>query len=153
MSCLPPYPRATFKFSTGSYSLVAASASSILDKIFEPKSSISPKNLSLTFCFFKSGTCSLIAFTTSFFIASISGFGLDQFSELKAYKVNDAIFCLTDSSTISLTISTPLLCPLLIFREFEIAHLPLPSIIIATCLAMFFCLSFDELAIRLILNF
>ena len=39
----------------------------------------------MTFCFFKSGTCSLIAFTTSFFIASISGFGLDQFSELKAF--------------------------------------------------------------------
>ena len=67
--------------------------------------------------------------------------------------INDDIFCLTDSSTISLTTSTPLLCPLLIFREFDIAHLPLPSIIIAICLAMFFCLSFDELAMRLILNF
>ena len=96
---------------------------------------------------------SLVEQNPGLICASISGFGLDQFSELKAYKVNDDIFCLTDSSTISLTISTPLLCPLLIFSEFEIAHLPLPSIIIAICLAMFFCLSFDELAMRLTLNF
>jgi hypothetical protein len=39
------------------------------------------------------------------------------------------------------------------FKEFDNAHLPFPSIMIAMFLAMFFCLSFDELAMRLILNF
>ena len=66
---------------------MAVSALSILDKIFEPKSSISPKNFSLTFCFFKSGTCSLIAFTISFFIASLG----QAFNKIRTGRANPAI--------------------------------------------------------------
>ena len=63
---------------------VLDSASLIFLHIFFPKSAYLPKNLSLTFCSINSGTCSSMAVRTNFLIASISAFGRDQFSELKA---------------------------------------------------------------------
>src|SRR5699024_255303 len=70
-------------------------------------------------------------------IKSTSGFGLFQFSVENAYKVNVFILYFTAARTIFRTTVIPSLCPAIRGSPLFLAHLPLPSIIIAICSGVF----------------
>ena len=84
--------------------------------------------------FFKELTSSFISKLTSFF-------GRFQFSVEKAKSVRNFIFFLAASSTISLTVSAPRVCPANLSFPTFFAQRPLPSIIMAICLGILFIYS------------
>src|SRR5690625_8052865 len=69
---------------------------------------------------------------------STSAFGRFQFSVEKAYNVKIFTWHLIAIFTVSLTTSIPFLCPATRGRQRFFAHLPLPSIIIATLVGVLF---------------